>query len=570
MVQYLSRMSADLATRPRLPTSPSLASGPRPNASAVRARRAGWIARAGLVFLIAGTISGGVDAQASSPAILHEQIPPDPSEDISFSATTLDGNLPAAIQTPSGVATAPDPQRPPSAEHVYSGGTTDDSPSSTYEPDRDTRRPNVEHYDDPFSPSTVPFKRLRAYDAVDESYTLRVQNQALAVIPIGGSVGPGDEPFYGDLSVDLIPNQPVRIPTVGPDTRILRLHTNPPTPVEVLRDGADNWFVRGRDRMRVRLVVQLAVARASFGSQFADVDWSTLAKHTVRQSPQHQASFTKVAQAIGISQASPPREVLRKMVEYFRSFEASDDPPRGQADIYLDLALSKKGVCRHRAFAFLVTALHIGLPSRMVVNEAHAWVEVYDGVLWHRIDLGGAAANLENDTDPSRPRYVPPPDPFEWPAQSSEDSGQGLADRSAPQAAPDSSGAPQPGPTGSATAPPAPTTAPTATASAPLTTAPGQSSEIDVSPVDTEVRRGFPFHLRGDVKNDGAPCPHLRVDVVLVSDALPQGAAVGSLSTDEKGHYDGAVVIPRDFALGDYRLMVETPGDAQCPAGRSK
>jgi len=51
--------------------------------------------------------------------------------------------------------------------HVYSGATTDDSPGSTYEPDRDTRRPNVEHYDDPFSPSTVPFKRLRAYDTIE-------------------------------------------------------------------------------------------------------------------------------------------------------------------------------------------------------------------------------------------------------------------------------------------------------------------------------------------------------------------------------------------------------------------
>ena len=29
---------------------------------------------------------------------------------------------------------------------------------------------------------------------------------------------------------------------------------------------------------------------------------------------------------------------------------------------------------------------------------------------------------------------------------------------------------------------------------------------------------------------------------------------IGSLSTDDRGRYDGAVVIPRDFALGDYDL----------------
>jgi hypothetical protein len=381
------------------PTQPSLT------------RRARRFANASLILLLIGTLSVGAGAQAPSPSILHEFIPPNPGEDISFSATTLDGDLPAAIQTPSGIATAPDPQRPPSTEHVYSGATTDDSPGSTYEPDRDTRRPNVEHYDDPFSPSTVPFKRLRAYDTVDASYTLRVQNQALSPIPVGGAIGAGDEGFYGDISVDLIPGQPVRIPTVGPGARILRLHTNPSSPVDVLRDGADNWFVRGTTRARVRVIVQLAIPRAAFGSEFYDADWNALGEH-MRFQPfaQHQAAFAKVAQAIGISRVMRPREVLAKMVQYFRSFESSDDPPRGNDDIYLDLALSKKGVCRHRSFAFLVTALYIGLPARMVVNEAHAWVEVFDSKIWHRIDLGGAAANLETNTDPSRPQYVPPPD----------------------------------------------------------------------------------------------------------------------------------------------------------------
>jgi 5-hydroxyisourate hydrolase-like protein (transthyretin family) len=72
------------------------------------------------------------------------------------------------------------------------------------------------------------------------------------------------------------------------------------------------------------------------------------------------------------------------------------------------------------------------------------------------------------------------------------------------------------------------------------------------------------------VKAAGAPCAYVRVDVVLFSGAVKQGAAVGSLSTDEQGRFDGAVVIPRDFGLGEYRLVVETPGDARCRAGRSK
>ena len=63
----------------------------------------------------------------------------------------------------------------------------------------------------------------------------------------------------------------------------------------------------------------------------------------------------------------------------------------------------------------------------MVVNEAHAWVEVYDAKIWHRIDLGGAAANLDFTPEIGKPSYIPPPDPYAWPEQ--RDSGQDVADK---------------------------------------------------------------------------------------------------------------------------------------------
>jgi hypothetical protein len=535
-------------------------------------------------------------------SILHEFIPPDPGEDVTYSATTLDGDLPAAVQTPSGLATAPDPRKSPSADHVYGGATTDDTPDSTYEPDRDTRRPRVENYDDPFTPATAPFKRLRAYDGVDGDYALHVRDKQLQKINAGGVLAAGDEPFYGDLSVDLIPGQPVRIPTVGPGARVLRMHVNPEVPVDVLRDGADNWFVRGTTRARVRVVMELAIARDTFGREYADVDWSVLdsleanraafasapslpagPRGSARAVPAlagarlHDAAFTEVAQAVGLSRAMRPREVVRKMVDYFRGFAPSEEPPSGRGDIYLDLALSRKGVCRHRAFAFLVTAMGIGLPARMVVNEAHAWVEVFDSKLWHRVDLGGAAANLENDPDPGKPAYVPPPDPYSWPT--ARDSGQDLADRNRSQQQASQAGGNDvaAGDGGTASGQGAPTGGP----GDPSGTEPRlPESEVAVAAIDGDVHRGLPLHLQGLVQNAGAGCAHLRVDVLLVGHGAPGGAVrgggtpagttVGSLSTDEHGHYDGAVVIPRDLALGDYDLVVQTPGDARCGAGRTK
>jgi hypothetical protein len=552
------------------------AAAPSPPRS-VRCLASRHFAPLALATLVA--LSARADAQSS---LLHEFVPPNPNEDLSFTTTTIDGDLHAAVQTPSGVATAPDPRRPPDAKSLYSGSTTDDSPDSTYEPDRDTRRPNVENYEDPFTPSTAPFKRLRAFDAVLDDYTLAVRDKTLHPLPVGGALGPGDEAFYGDFSVGLIPEQPVRIPSVGPGARVMRMHVNPETRVEVSRDGADNWFIRGHERKEVRVVVELAISRNVFGSEYADVEWSVLDRLVPPQPAAHGKAFTQVAKAVGISRNMRPRDVVGKMVDYFRTFAPSDEPPRERDDIYLDLALSKKGVCRHRAFAFLVTALNVGIPARMVVNEAHAWVEAFDGNLWHRIDLGGAANNLETEQDASRPPYVPPPDPYRWPEV--QDSGQSLADRSrnTPSGQQSGGGDAQnggPGSTPSPSSAPSAASASSASSAVPSASPPpeppppersGPPSEISVGEVNRDVRRGTPIRLQGEVKSAGNICPFVRVDVVLRGPAALEGIVVGSLSTDERGAYDGSVVVPRELSLGDYDLSLRTPGGSSCAAGVSK
>ena len=91
-------------------------------------RRFGGLTRGLLVFALACAVSPLADAQVS---LLHEFIAPDPAEDVSLATTTLDGGLPAAIQTPSGLATAPDPQRPPSnQQQVYSNVGSDAGPDA--------------------------------------------------------------------------------------------------------------------------------------------------------------------------------------------------------------------------------------------------------------------------------------------------------------------------------------------------------------------------------------------------------------------------------------------------------
>jgi transglutaminase-like putative cysteine protease len=508
-----------------------------------------------------------VGARGDGGPVLHEFVPADGSDAADFDSTSSSGALPAAVHTPSGTITPPDIHTSPPPHRIYQKDreTTD----ATFQPDRDTRRPHTESYDDPFSPALTPFKRMYAYDAVREDYTLFVRDEQLKPIGIGGSAAEGDDRFFADMMVQLRAGEPVRIPTPGPGARMLKLVTSPAVHATLLRDGADNWFLNAPGTERVRIVAELAVVRDAFASEYPDVPWRALPPVPI-QPAAHQLAFDRVARAIGISKQMPPREVVAKMIEYFRAFAPSEDSPKEIGDIYLDLALSKKGVCRHRAFAFLVTALNIGIPTRLVHNEAHAWVEVRDDRMWHRVDLGGAAVDLDDDPRLDRPAHVPPPDKFAWP--SGRDSGEDLAqrDRDAARArraanpnAPPGTKEPgtdpgmdnipdpgEPGPTGDPNRPP---------------------SKLTIDDIDRELFRGRSVHLRGKVTADGAPCANLRVDVLLRGGTLGRERRLGSLSTDERGAYDGGVVLSLrpSLAVGDYELTVATPGNKRCGPGRA-
>ena len=288
---------------------------------------------------------------------------------------------------------------------------------NTFTPDRDTRRPDVLRYVDPFVPSTAPFKRLVAFDAVNEKFALYTFHSHLSPLPVvHGAAMAGEDVFYGDIPVEIGPDKHTRIPSVGPGARVLHAHLG----VGRTRASGD-----ARARRRGQLVRRLGRDRVGASRDGArdpalhvrrrasDPDWSALPSPTV---PDNVASAAKdVMTHIGIGRHLRPAENVKKMVAYFRAFVDSDRPLEASRDIYTDLALSQKGVCRHRAFAFAITALALGIPTRMVINEAHAWVEVHDATMWRRIDLGGAGRMLGEEANTAEP-YAPPTDPFPWPA----------------------------------------------------------------------------------------------------------------------------------------------------------
>ncbi|MCL2822463.1 MAG: transglutaminase-like domain-containing protein [Polyangiaceae bacterium] len=513
------------------------------------------------------------------PVVLHEFIPPDPSEDVRMAATTADGRLPAAMSTPSGAVLAPDTSRmPTSTEHAY-GSTASSVGENKYNPDRDTRRPAVNRYDDPFTPATSPYKRLRAFDWVAEDFTLTVATPEMSPVSEGGSLMQGEDGFFADMTVDLVAGEPVRIPTVGPGSRVVSRTMQPQLVVALMKDGADNWFALGTSRTRVRLVMQLAVSRKVFGGEFGDAVLGE--KRRLPSLPWRVAeSVDEVVRTLGLAGERSARSAVTSLVGYFRAFEPSDDPPSGRQNIYLDLALSRKGVCRHRAYAFVVTALGLGIPSRMVHNEAHAWVEVHDGASWKRIDLGGASTNLTQDeAELARPQHRGASDPFPWPPNSGgEDSGRMAAARTASGGGSTSSGDGGRANVGdlhtqySYQDPSVSSRSLASSLTSPSSSVANQvlgAASMTVLHSESLVFRGGPLKVQGMVAVDSYPCSHVRVNVYLRDPRTMRSQEIGALSTDESGRFSGAVVVPLDVKVGEYDLVVATPGDGRCGSGTS-
>lgn len=493
---------------------------------------------------------------AHASPTLHEPIPSNPKEDIE-KRVSLIGDLPSAIETRSGAVNAPDPTRPvESTPHPISTG------SDTFHADRDTRRPDLLPYEEVFVPSTAPFKRLNAYDAVDANYTLFISTPELVPMHGGYRPLPTDDRFFADFSVDLDSRKAVKIPSVASGQHIVSARAGTgavDVPVTFYRDIAENWFVRGTTSGRIRIVMEVAAPRNAFAG-YGDPDTLTLPRLSELPAAV-RPSAEVVAKKIGVARTMRPAEIVPKLVAYFRDFTDTEGALPASNNIYLDLALSQKGVCRHRAFAFMITALYLGIPTRVVTNEAHAWVEVYDGTLFRRIDLGGAGRML-TDALSTNTRYTPPRDSFAWPEKATR--GEDLAPR---PASPLASAIP---------ASSLPHSPPEASVSADLHSENAEStnklpaSRVEISRADATARRHQAVLIEGSVASANGPmCAHLSVDLFL---KRPHGGQIllGSTATNERGTFSASLVVPSRIPLGDYEVYARTSGDTHCGGGASK
>ncbi len=542
----------------------------------------------------------------------HEYVPPsffDRHEVVATPQTVVEGGepLPSAVRRDGERLQAP--AEPAADAPNFGGGPGGIVRPSEARPDRDTGPDHPLEYHAVFNPTVAPLRRNVSFDAIGPDYRLYTAASPKREVPLA-SRRPvaGREMFWGDVTVDVRAGVPAGIPSVAPDMRVLAVRAEPDVPVRFLADGADNFYVESPHTGTLRVVFLADADSAYFSAPVpGNVPLDAGRAHPLTTIPATARPHAeRVLERLGISPDDPFDRGLGRMVRWFRDFSAGTPPPDTGGDIYEDLALGQTGVCRHRAFAFLVTARAAGVPTRYLQNEAHAFVEVLapDG-RWRRIDLGGEAPSLDVKGGERHRLHDPPPDPFPKPDRYLEQYSAMLGAPPAPGEGPrvdgapprlgaggggQGSGAPAPGPTSEpgGDAPRLGEDAPPAEVPLPrLADADGESApptaqdnlalpvrvRLEVPDGVYSVYRGdpLPFELGGQVTaaTGGEPLRGVRVQVFLVrgaEEAVPVGPAV---DTDAAGRFRLKAKLPATLDLDDYTLVAATRAAEGYSAGRS-
>lgn len=290
--------------------------------------------------------------------------------------------------------------------------------------DDKTDRVNSLTYFANFDPSVIPLKRVVSQNQVvrvaDGNYAVRVDPGQPKRVEVGGDAGPNDETFWGSFLLRTESKRWHPIATVSPTQRILEVRTEPAVDVEFRRDKAGNLLARTGHRGLIRLNMKVAVDSFFFRGDFDDtVLWEDFVG--IDDAPQLDREIRRnalrVLREIGITRSSKPAEAIRKLVAHYRDFEAKPFPEELRTgDLFTSITVNQIGVCRHRSLSFIVAAHALGIPAHYVNNEAHAFVEIaWPGRGWRRIDLGGAADELNAAADSGRSLHSPGEDPLPRP-----------------------------------------------------------------------------------------------------------------------------------------------------------
>ncbi|MGE0872585.1 MAG: hypothetical protein AB7P03_28785 [Kofleriaceae bacterium] len=328
--------------------------------------------RAVPVVVVVVALAAGIAIAQAPRRILHEDLPAPTGDRPGPTIGDSGSGNPTGLVT--GDKILPEPNDPPpdraKGEPVLGAGGFAADRQTSMTPDANTGADSTLHYVSVFNPDVLPFKRMSALDGVRDDFSLQIARPVLTELSVGGKSNASRDRFWGSMLVKLAPNTDVPLPSVAPDMRILSYEVDPPARLRFSKDGADNFYVRSDE----------SSAHGTYRLRFyADADAAYFAPTRTtgeRLTPRRVAAATpaglrpilpdpvraeaaRTLDKLGLDADIDLDIAFNKLIEYFRNFEAKD-LPRSSGNIYRDLCDSQAGVCRHRAFAFMVTANALG------------------------------------------------------------------------------------------------------------------------------------------------------------------------------------------------------------------
>jgi transglutaminase-like putative cysteine protease len=556
-------------------------------------------ARHGLALVTVLGVAGlaiAQEAKRTRPTLHEDLVVPNGAQPDSRTIGS-GGGMPAAVRSGDKIIPKPplsDPDKAPKDEPVLGAGGFAADRQTEIRPDNKTGPDSTLHYVSVFNPDVLPFKRMSSFDTVAEDYRLFVGKTALTAVAVGGTTDKSRDRFWGSVLVNLKPGVDVPLPSVAPDMRILSYEVNPKIRLEFSKDGADNFYVRSEESNATgtyRLVFLCDADAGYFAPSLPPGRYTsrTIAtmtppdlKTVVPEAQRRAAAIT--LDNLRIDADMELGSAFNKLVAHFRGFKEGTLPAPGSGDIYRDLCDTQLGVCRHRAFAFMVTANALGIPTRYVQNEAHAFVEVwFPDRRWQRIDLGGAALRMEVSGADNKTLHRPraedtfaKPDAYKnsYTQLEGDISGlsqQQLADKKKSLDQSPASG--QFGDTGNGngnnTGPDRITPDPTLPT---VSQDPKKHTpRLEVTLADASAYRGDVLHIEGRVVAAGKVLADHPIDVYLSpngkngANAVPLGRAVSGAD----GMFRQDFSVPAGLSLSTYEIWLSSPEDAYYNAALS-
>ena len=188
---------------------------------------------------------------------------------------------------------------------------------------------------------------------------------------------------------------------------------------------------------------------------------------------------------------------------------------------------------------------------------------MHNGLLWKRIDLGGAG-RLAIEPKGTVASYTSPAEPFRWPQGSTS----GEQARQQARASAESKYAVPPPTRALSSAKPLGSTR--MGSRDPNEAVFANKSSLRVASTERTTYRGKELLVSGEFLTNKSDCKNVSVFLSLQKKGPTlQSHAVGTLLSDNEGKFSGSVLVPTSLEVGDYTLFVRTNGNESCPPGES-